>query len=248
MISYIMIILSCTKQTDVNNKENNKSATSQILGAYQNETIYDGKVFLINDYMIGNKYQGPNSTFSFQGSLPLNSNFSNITFNGYPVTIINNRFSKFSSSDTVNLRGNMSTFFGASNNISIDNKVFFNEFYVPSPIDVDFTNDNDYEFSKQSGISFNMNVDENYQNPIIVVLEYIDENLQAGDIILTKFYILDSQTRSFTIPTEDLSEFPTSQNLILYVGCGNSNEVNFNNKLYDLEGINITVIPRLRLN
>ncbi|MBN2747462.1 MAG: hypothetical protein JXR34_12110 [Bacteroidales bacterium] len=244
------LFISCSKNENKIDNDDNvnlpKNAVAQIIEYYQDQNTYDGEIFMIHDFL-QTKYT--NSThFSFQGKMPENTNYSSISFNNYSINIQDNSFYASSSIDSINLSNHLQDFFGTANTIQINGLPLISDFYVPFQVTVDFSNDEDFTFVKSNGISFDLDVDENNQNEIVVILFYDDDDVQQGGTYLTKMYVLNSQTRSFTIPSQDLSLFPTNQNdITLYVGCGTREIVQFDGKSFDIEGINITSIPGLTL-
>lgn len=245
-ISLIVFFASCSKDNDVSDNTSYEGVSSIIEQFYQSDKQPDGKIFMVNDYM-QTMYDTFSTSFAFQGYFPEGTAYSNVSYNQYVIPIESNKYYSSNTIDSINLQGNMSHYFGSSNSIKIDGSTFVNDFYVPSPIVVDFPNSNNFTFNKSQGISINFSVDAKNVNPIILVLEYVPDNAVEGDVILTKSYYLDSQIKNFLIPSGDLAEFPSGEKLILYVGCGNGKLVNFNNKSYNLEGINITYLPHIQL-
>jgi len=249
IILSIVLLASCSKDSDIKNDSSDNSVNSaikQISSYYQENVKTDGAILLMNDYM-QTKYNRVSDGFSFQGKFPTKTRYSKISFNSYIVPIVENNAYSTSDVDSVNLSGRMSDFFGTRNLIKIDNNTFIEDFYIPKPVVVSFPDNSDFSFSKEQGISIDLDVDVNNANSIVVVLEYIDDEATVGDICLTKTYILDSQDRSFLIPKGDLVDFPVGERLILYVGCGNGKIVTYDDFVYDLEGINITYLPSIKL-
>ena len=250
IIISIVLLASCSKDSDIKNDTSDNSlfnsAKKQISSYYQENVKTDGTILLMNDYM-QTKYNRTSYGFSFQGKFSGETSYSEISFNSYIVPIVENNAYSTSDIDSVNLGGKLFDFFGAKNLIKIDNNVFIEDFYIPKPVVVSFPESSDFTFSKEQGISIDLDVDINNVNPIVVVLEYVDDKATAGSICLTKTYILDSQDRRFLIPEGDLVNFPIGEKLMLYVGCGNGNIVTYDNFVYDLEGINITYFPGIKL-
>ncbi len=245
LLSIIVSFTACNKEKNVVEKQS--SAKGLIKSYYQDGNSCDGSVLLVNDYM-QTKYHRSSYNFSFQGDLADDKHYSNIDINGYSVEFLVNNYFYSSSSMDSSLSGNLSTYFGAYNHIDIDGSVFTDNFYIPSPVIVSFPKNPDFVFTKSSGIYMSLSPDINNSNPIIIILEYVPDNAVTGDILLTKTYKLSSQISKFTIPSEDLVGFPKGENLILYVGCGNGKIVSFDNHNIDLEGVNITYLPGIKLN
>jgi|GEM_PF-6474198 hypothetical protein len=240
---------SCKKEAATNATGKSTSIKGIVNSVFQNLVPPDGRIAMINDGT-QTRYGSYTSTFSFNGRMPDNSNFSNISFNNYNVDITAQELYASSTIDTPVLRGMKPQFFGSTTSMSINGQNVVSGFYIPKDLEVTFasaTGNNSWVFNSSAGISFSWNPDPLNANATVVVLSYTEENAAEGSQVLTKEFIYPAGTNSATISASDLADFPTGQKIVMYIATGNQQNFNFAGKSYELLGLNITTLPGIML-
>ena len=215
-------VVSCTKEskeTEDSSQSLNlyRSAISIINEHFSNATEVDGRIFIVNDFK-QTKYGESSSSFSFQGTFPEGTEYSNFSINDYNTDICENKFFATSSFEEDNLKGRQGDYFGQNCSFMVDGEPLCEDLYIPKQAIVSFPNNSGFIFEKSSGITFELEVDNQNDKPIVVVLQYVSDNLEAGETPVTKSFILESNTNWYNIPSDDLVDFPENEKLIFYVG------------------------------
>ena len=245
---FTLSVVSCSKDADDNLPASNfySSVVSIIKEHLASVPKVDGRIFLVNDFK-QTKYNESEANFSFQGIFPASTNYSVFDINGYRNQVCDNKFYASSSVKEHNLDGLHKDFFGQTCSFTIDEVTFCEDLYIPKQAIIKIPENSNLTFEKENGISFDLETDDGNTKPIVVVLQYVDENLEEGESILTKAFVLESNANSLSIPSYELDEFPLDENLILYVGCGNGKTIEYDNFKYSVEGINITYLYGVKI-
>lgn len=247
-ITFIATSYSCNKDKQMINK--GQSPVEILKASYKRSTNNAGELYMIND-LVQTKFGAFSSQYHFQGAFIASNFVQNVAFNSYQIAVSNNSFFSSSAVDSAALANNQDDYFGANNLVLINGDTLLKEFYAPKPVQISFVGiapNQDFTFSKSNGINLVFSDDLNNSNPIVVVLQYIPENAQSGQAVLTKTFTYPPNSSSVSIDPSDLFQFPTNTDLIMYVGSGNEVFNSINGNQYSVTAINITAIPKVRLN
>ena len=214
------------------------SAASLIRAAYAQPAAETSDDLLLINEIVQTKYDKLTPTVSFQGNLAgIEDGKVDLNDRSFPVergSLYWSTATDRESSETVE------RYFGAENTFSAEGEEIVRDFYIPGALKIDFENGRDLEFSKAEGIRFRWNADERNEYPLIVVLQYIQED---GKELLTKQFSFNDWEQSAEIGPEDLKDFPSDSKLILYAGRGNGKIVSIRGRETSLAGLTITSVP-----
>lgn len=226
LLVLLAVISSCTKNNIQEIIKTDEQINNTIVNSLLNGRINpDDYNFVISlDKNIG--------TVASSISYGFYANYSNVNvgdiflssakLNFNPNTL---RYSLINSTDSLLLKGNENQFFGIKNNVIANNKA--HDFYIPQIITPIYANTNSSNnFSKSSGIIINWVSDaQNTIGKIAIAIEYNPNTwknsfLFPRDTLWGKYYVVDDNLQTFTIPSADLASLPVGCMPNLHIGRG----------------------------
>lgn len=217
------------------------SGESLIMAALSRLDSDSDDMFLISE-VVQTRYEASAPSVSFQGNLPaIDEGKIDLNNRSYAVR----RGSLYwSTADDSRSTDEALSYFGRENTFSIDGTDIVRGFYIPKPLKIGFGNADGLDFKRDEGIKFYWNSDERNEYPLVVVLQYVSDD---GKQMVTKQFNYSDREESAAISPDELREFPSDTNLILYAGRGNGKTVAVRDRETNLTGLTITTVPGIVL-
>lgn len=217
------------------------SGESLIMATLGRDDSNSDDLFLISE-VVQTKYEASVSSVSLQGNLTTVDE-GRIYLNERSYGVKRGSLYWSTANDTGSTDDVLGCF-GRENTFSLDGAPITRGFYVPKPLKLGFENAVALEFKRDEGIKLSWNADERNEYPVVVVLQYVSDDDKG---LVTKQFSYSDREGGALISPDELREFPSDSNLILYAGRGNGKSVTVRDKTTSLAGITITTVPGIVL-